>query len=278
MRGFLVCAIAFVSIASTALISAQQTPETQAGQQRAAENPARTRPAAPITLSDDGKLSVAVSRASLSTVIKQISILADLPIVMADTLGQDVITFKGRDLPLDEGLKQLLAAYDVFFLYTGPDSKTAGAIKGVWVYGRGDGWDLQPVPSAMWAGTKELESRLEDPNPDIRSESYEQLIERGGGNALSTALRGLADPDESVRLRTLSAAIDADFEIPAVDLQALILDAHAQSQSMRVLALQAIRDRPEAEAIAQTLRNDPDDIVREQALQILSRPRRPPPR
>jgi hypothetical protein len=275
MRGSLVCAIAFVSIASTALISAQQPPQPQAGQQRTAENTARTRPPAPITLSDDGKLSVTVSRASLATVMKEISILADVPIVVSDTLGKDVVTFKGRDLPLDEGLKQLLAAYDVFFLYTAPDHKTPGAIKSVWVYGRGDGWDLQPVPSAMWASTKELESRLEDPNPDIRSDTYEQLIERGGENALSTALKGLADPEESVRLRTLSAAIDADFEIPAVDLQALVLDAQAQSQSIRVLALQAIQGRPEAEATALSLVNDPDEVVRNEARRILAS-RRPP--
>jgi hypothetical protein len=275
MRGSLVCAIAFVSIASTALISAQQPPEIQAGQQQTAENAARARPPAPITLSDDGKLSVNVSRASLATVMKQISILADVPIVVSDTLGNDVITFKGRDLPVDEGLKQLLAAYDVFFLYTAPDHKTPGAIKSVWVYGRGDGWDLQPVPSAMWASTKELERRLEDPDPNIRSETYEQLIERGGEGALPTALKGLTDPDENVRARTLSSAIDEDIEIPVQDLQAIILDAQGQSQSLRVLALQSIQTRPEAEAIATSVMNDQDEMVRNEARRILGS-RRPP--
>jgi type II secretory pathway component GspD/PulD (secretin) len=268
----MLCAVALVSIASSGPLSAQQS--KQVAQEKAQAPADARRVSAPVTVTADGNLSVNVSRVRLGALLNEISALADLPIVVADVLVKDVVSFKLPDIPLDEGLKRLLAAYDAFYLFSASD-KSPGSIKAVWVYARGEGRDLQPVPSSLWAGTKELEARLEDPDPGVRSDTYEQLIERQGERGLPTVLKGLADPDEDVRARTLSSAIDEDVEIPAVNLEALILDAQAQPQSVRVLALQAIQSKPEAAAIATSLINDPDDLVRNLARQILQR--RPPP-
>jgi hypothetical protein len=265
------CAVALVSIASSGPLSAQQSTQQQAAQ---AQAPADARRVPPVTLTPEGNLSVSVSRVGLGRLLNEISALADLPIAVADTLVNDSVSFTVRDVPLEEGLKRLLAAYDAFYLYSA-DDRSPGSIKAVWVYARGEGRDLQPVPAELWASAKELEARLDDPDPDVRSEMYEKLIERQSDRALPTVLKGLTDPDESVRARTLSSAIDEDIEIPAQDLQAIILDAHGQSQSLRVLALQAIQTRPEAEAIATSVMNDQDDVVRNLAQDILRRLRPP---
>jgi hypothetical protein len=267
------CAIALVSMAPSGPLSAQQSNQQQAAQEKA-QAPAEARRAPLVTVTAEGNLSVTVSGVSLGKVLNEISALADLPIVVADTLVNDAVSFKVRDVPLEEGLKRLLAAYDAFYLFSASD-RSPGSIKAVWVYARGEGRDLQPVPAELWGSTKELEARLDDPDPDVRSEMYEKLIERQSDRALPTVLRGLSDPDESVRARTLSSAIDEDIELPLQDLQAIILDAHGQSQSMRVLALQSIQGRPEAESIATTVMNDPDDVVRNLAQDILRRLRPP---
>jgi hypothetical protein len=267
-----VLCVALLSIASSGPLSARPNNQEQTAQEKT-QAPADRRRAPAITLTTDGALSVSVSRVRLGKVLNEISALADLPIVVADTLVNDPVSFKLRDVPLAEGLTRLLAEYDAFYLFSASD-RSPGSIKAVWVYARGEGRDLQPVPSALWGSTKELEARLDDPDPDVRSDMYEKLIERQSDRALPTVLKGLADPDERVRARTLSSAIDEDVEIPVLDLQAIILGAH-QSQSMRVLALQAIQTRPEAEAIVTSVVNDPDEVVRSVAREILARLRPP---
>ena len=79
--------------------------------------------------------------------------------------------------------------------------------------------------------------------------------------------RGLLDPDEGVRLTTLSAARNAGIQIPASDLHTVVLTD--QAQSVRAAALEELADRPEAEAIARTLRDDVDPEIRTRARQIL---------
>jgi hypothetical protein len=266
--------LGLVVLISSVPVAAQQSTDNQPSQQTA--KPATAKRAAPITYTLDGKVSVTVAKMSLRTVLLEISRRAQIPILLSDTYVDRLVTVDMRDVPVDEGLRQLLTAFDAFYLYSSDEQKSPGSIKTVWVFERGEGRDLQPVPPEQWASTKELERQLEDPDPEVRGETYEALVERQGEKGLATVRKGLSDPDDSVRLRTLSSAIDVDVDIPARELEPLILDVQGSSQAMRVLALQAIADKPEAEAIATTLANDPDDMVRQQALLILERRRRPP--
>ena len=271
-------ATAVAGVASTDSLSAQQT-AAPANDQQSSQSPAQDntepRRSLSVAVSADGKLTITVSRTPLGVALREIATRARLPILVDDTLANHIImSFQARGVSVDEGLRSLLAGYDVFYLFSS-DDESAGSIQGVWVYARGQGRRLEPVPAALWASTKELQRYLEDPNPEVRAETYESLIEREGERGLDTVLRGLLDPDTGVRARVLSSASDADVEIPVHVLEPIILDGYGQTQSLRVLALQAIQGRPEAEAIATTVADDPDDFVRELARRILAA-RRPP--
>jgi hypothetical protein len=270
-------ATAIVGLLSATTLVAQQTAasasDPKGSQPKQATAPPRR--GLSVEVSADGKLTMTAVRTPLAAALKEISTQARLSILIDQSLAKDTITsFQTRAVPVDDGLKALLAGYDVFYLFSS-DDETAGSIKTVWVYARGQGRTLEPVPAALWASTQELQRHLEDPNPEVRAETFESLIEREGERGLDTALRGLMDPDADVRARTLSSAIDADIEIPAQTLETIILDGTGQTQSMRVLALQAIEARPEAESVASSVANDPDAMVRELARRILAA-RRPP--
>jgi HEAT repeat protein len=214
----------------------------------------------------DGALTLAADRQSLSAVLGAISSRTKIPIVVSDSLADARVSIALRAVPLEEGLRGLLAPYDAFYFLSADDGKAA-SIRTIWVFARGEGHDLEPVPPAVWGSTKELETQLDNTDPGIRSETIEALIERLGDRGLPTVLRGLSDPDEGVRLATLSAAADAGIEIPANDLHTVVLTD--QSQPVRLAALEELSSRPEAEAVARSLRDDVDLVVRNRARQML---------
>jgi HEAT repeat protein len=233
----------------------------------------------PVIVAADGTLSIAARRLTLKQVLDEVSVRAKVSIVLAESLQEQHVSLRLDAVPLEEGLKRLLAAYDVFYLFS-PSQTASAAIKGIWVYPKGAGLELEPVPPALWGSTQELEARLEDPDPGIRSETFEALIERKGDDGLPIVQRGLVDPDEGVRLGTLSTAVHAGIEIPTADLRALVLTD--SSPSVRRAALEALAGRPEAEAIAASLQSDADEAVRAQAMWLLetfaARGTRKPPR
>ena len=215
----------------------------------------------------DGALTLTADRQSLHTVLGLISSRTRIPIVVSDSLTDARVSIALRAVPLEDGLRRLLSAYDAFYLFSANDGNAPASIQTIWVFARGEGHDLEPVPPTVWGDTKDLEARLDDADPGVRSETIETLIERLGERGLPTVQRGLLDPDEGVRLATLSAAGNAGIEIPASDLHTVVLTD--QSQSVRAAALEELAGRPEAEAIARTLRDDVDPEIRTRARQIL---------
>jgi hypothetical protein len=211
----------------------------------------------------------------LRAVLDAISAHARTPIAVSELLDREEVTMSLHALPLEEALKRLLAPYDVFYLYSGTGRKPAGAIAALWVYRRGEGQTLEPVPPELWASTKELESQLDDPDPGIRSETYEALIERQGARALATVLRGLTDADESVRLMTISTAASEGVDIPTTDLEAVLFAD--RSYAVRRLALEALNGRSEAAEIARRLVEDPDEHIRQEAAAMLEHLESPTP-
>jgi HEAT repeat protein len=199
-------------------------------------------------------------------VLGEISAHTKVPIFLSEALENERVSVVLEAVPLEEGLKRLLAAYDAFYLFSAAE-KSSASIASIWVYPRGEGRELEPVPPTLWASTKELEAQLDNESPGVRSETYEALIERLGERGLATVLRGLVDQDEGVRLATLSTALNTGIEIPASDLHAVILGT--QLQYVRVLALEALAGRPEAEAIAESVKDDPDEVIRNHARLML---------
>jgi hypothetical protein len=230
-----------------------------------------TKPAPrPVTITRDGTVSISATRLTLRAVLDDISVQAKLPIVLAESLEEERVSLQLGGASLEEGLKRLLAPYDAFYLFSPSEKEKetlSPSIKGIWIYPKGEGLELQPVPPGLWASSKELEAQLDDPDPGVRSLTFEALIERHGARGLPFVLRGLVDSDDSVRLTTLTAALNVGVEIPTTDLQALVVSDPLQG--IRLRALEAIETRPEASAIAESVKNDPDEVIRNTAALLL---------
>ena len=259
------------AVPSQAARSAEVQEQAQADRESAngqAPRPraAASRPATKVTITD-GALTLTADRQSLHTVLGLISSRTRIPIVVSDSLTDARVSIALRAVPLEDGLRRLLSAYDAFYLFSAPDGNAPASIQTIWVFARGEGHDLEPVPPTVWGDTKDLEARLDDSDPGVRSEAIEALIERLGERGLPTVQRGLLDPDEGVRLATLSAAGNAGIQVPASDLHTVVLTD--QSPSVRAAALEELAGRPEAEGIARTLRDDADPEIRNRARQIL---------
>jgi hypothetical protein len=245
--------------------------QVDSAQKARSEQPTEKPAARPVTIAADGSVTVVASASnplSLGAVLNDISTHRKMPIVVSETVADARVTIELGGVSVDEALKRLLAPYDVFYLYSA-EGKKPGAIQAVWVHRRGEGRDLEPVPPAMWASTKELEGRVDDSDPGVRIEAIEALIDRQGERSLPVVLRGLADADDGVRLGTLAAALEAGVDIASTDLHALVLSDSLQG--IRLLALEAIETRPEAMAIAESVKEDQDEVVRNTARLLLER-------
>jgi hypothetical protein len=231
--------------------------------------PEAPHPAAPVvTFNKNGRITLSGARPLLSQVLAELSLGANIPIVVSDALAQESVDIKLDEATLEEAFGQILAPYDAFYLYTA-SGKSDGAIRTIWVYPRGEGRSLQPVSPAQGASTKELEQALKDPDQNVRYEAYEAVIGRQGALALPTFHKALADVSDVVRFSALHAAIEAGLEIPISDLSALV--SSDPSRDVRLLALEELGSRPEAEALVASLQDDPDSEVGAQAKETLQR-------
>jgi HEAT repeat protein len=265
-----VFALAFVVVSSPSRASVDgQDPQARPDKKDAPLPVTKPAPR-PVTITRDGTVSIAATRLTLRAILDDISVQAKFPIVLAESLEEERVSLQLGGVSLEEGLKRLLAAYDAFYLFSPSEKeKLSPSIRGIWVYPKGEGLELQPVAPALWASTKELEAQLDDPDPGVRSHTFEALIERQGARGLPIVLRGLADSDDAVRLTTLATALNVGVEIPAADLHALVLSDPLQG--IRLRALEAIETRPEASAIAESVKDDPDEVIRNTAALLLKR-------
>ena len=229
------------------------------------------RPPAPTVIVKDARLTVEAQDVALQWVVDEIAKQADLTIHGTGLLGGLTISTRLESVPVDQGLKELLQGFDVFFLYT-PVNDRPTSLRSVWIYQRGQGTLLVPVPAEQWASTSELERGLSDPDPEVRALAIESLVERWGERALDKVLQALLDTDNYVRERALDAAAGAGLELPAQQLQ--ILASADTSDEVRRLALQNFADHSEVSvsdvrALLEAARFDPSPAVQKEAEQIL---------
>jgi len=222
-----------------------------------------------ITFQQD-KLTVQVQNRPLEWVLHEISRIARLAIVRAPGAGSQRVTLQLRDVPVDEGLRQILVDHDAFYFY-GIDKKAPASLRVVWVYPKGRGRGLVPIPAEEWASTKELrQEATTNPDPARRARAVEALVERSGDQALDTMLAAFRDADEGVRTRALYGALSAGVGLPADSLAGMALGD--PSPKVRFLALEALAINPgtvDLRTTAQQLLTDPDPLVRQKAGEIL---------
>src|SRR5216683_1819895 len=176
------------------------------------------------------RLSVNVERRSLARLVEEISDRAGIPVMLAGKITHQLLSVNFRDLPLDQGLRQIFGKYDSFFFY---------------------GVDEQGI--------------LSDKDPDVRGRAIETLAERKRQAALEAVLKSLQDDDGQVRVRALYGALKADMEIPEAVLSNLLNDT---SPDVRLVALQALAKSPNARPIAERALNDSSEAVRALAHEI----------
>ena len=225
----------------------------------------RTEPASTVTVKED-RLSVRVTNRSLVWILEAISREGKVAMSGDAGPGRRLVSIQFQDLPLDEGLRQILRDHDAFFFYGG-EGKAPASLRAVWIYPKGRGRGLEPVPPETWASTRELEAELADPNPEARARAIEALVERKGDGARDAVLEALKDHDEEVRAQALYQTVSGDVELPTDALTDLALGD--PSRDVRFLALEALADRPEARTIAETALNDPSPQIRHKAQEIL---------
>ena len=224
----------------------------------------------------DNLLSIQVQNRSLVSILEQISDQTGIPIIISEGVKDKTVSFQFQNLPLDQGLQVLLKELDAFFFY-GAQGHSPASLSTVWLYPKGKGRRIVPVPPDAYAGTAEMQQNLSDPDPDERARAVEALIKLQGSRALNTVLQVLKDPDEKVRYRALHQAVRLDVSLPEEFMQRLVLSD--PSPVVRFLALEALVNVPGANPatihkIAELALNDPNETIHEQALDILAKSKR----
>src|SRR3989442_14970629 len=103
----------------------------------------------------DGRLTVQVQNRQLEWVLEEISRQARVAIVRGAGVGAERVSLDLQGLPIDEALQLILVDHDAFFFH-GVEKKAPALLRVVWVYPKGRGRGLAPVPSEEWASTREL--------------------------------------------------------------------------------------------------------------------------
>ncbi len=221
----------------------------------------------------DGRLTVQIQNSRLEWVLEEISRQSRVAIVRAAGVGGERVSLDLQGLPLDEALRQILTDHDAFFFYS-VEKEAPALLRAVWVYPKGRGRGLAPVPPEEWASTRELRKEATaNPDPGARARAVEVLVERSGDQAVAVVGAALRDRNDDVRTRTLFGALRAGLPIPA-DLLAQLALADP-SPNVRFLALDGLAADPKARAtvdvarIAMQALNDPSPHVRIKAQEIL---------
>jgi hypothetical protein len=215
-----------------------------------------------------GRLTVQVQDRPLSWVLDQIGREARVAINPAPGIGTQRVSLQLRDVPLEEGLRQLLTNQDAFFFYEAAE-KGPPTLKALWLYPRGQGRGLAPVPAEAWASTAELENRVADPDPNQRAKVLEALIERKRDQAQETILWALRDADDGVRTRVLYAALQAGVKLPP-EVRMHLAPGDPKPE-VRFLALEGLAGDPNEAEIAQQALSDPSPHLQNKAQEILRR-------
>ena len=215
----------------------------------------------------DGRLTIRAQNESLGELLRLVARRTNVAITVAPGLEAASCSLAIVDVPLEEGLRRLVGAYDAFLFYAGAPKEPR--LAGLWVFPRGQGRASAPLDTVMWASDADVARRLADPDSNVRLRALEALIERRGQEAIEVVLAALADADESVRAQVLDLAFSSGLQIPPDRWSALALSD--PSPLIRLQVLQLAPDGPELTSVAETAQHDLDPHVQLEARSILAR-------
>jgi hypothetical protein len=226
--------------------------------------------AGPIAIAfEKGRLSAQFDQCPLGRVLEEVSRRTNVTLVADDPVTADPTSADFKDQPLEEGLRRLLAGYDLFSYYSAASGASSAPLT-VWIYPRGSAAALRPVPPELWASGRELEAALSDPEPSVRGRAYEALMTRPDSRCrdlILKAILGDTEKDGAVRQQLFSTAIARGFKIPT-DLAVQMARADNLPE-IRWMALDSLPILPAVKATAQAALSDSDESVRQKAQEIL---------
>jgi hypothetical protein len=218
----------------------------------------------------NGRMTCDIRDAPLVEVLEAIGARTRVTLVPGAALAAERVSLQLTAVPLDEGLRRLLAGYDTF-LYYGADTSGRSSLQAVWVYQRGTGSAARPVPPEQWAGSAELRERSRSGDDGTREQAYMALLSRPDAESRTVvldALRGSTENNAGLRERLLSAAMQQGMDVP----RELLTDVARTdpSEMVRVIALEALAGDPTAREVAGGLLDDPSPLVQQRARDIMA--------
>jgi hypothetical protein len=213
---------------------------------------------------EDDLLTVKADDALLQDLMKEISRRAYIAIELGDGVAEHRVSAEFTGQPLEAGLRQILAGYDVFTYHRG-----GRGLLTLWIYGKLEGRSLYPIPFETWASTADLQQRLDDVDARERVAALEALVERGGAISRAEVIKALDDDDEGVRTMALYEALNEGLELPPEKLADLAYDD--SSYNVRFLALKNLAGQANEEQAAEAALSDPNPVIRSYAESVLLR-------
>ena len=215
-----------------------------------------------------GRMSCRIENSPLLEVLDDLSGKTAIAFVPAENISNDRVSLEVVDLPVDDGIRQLLRDYDSFLFYAPGDDRFS-SLRVVWLYRKGAGSALQPVPRES-SNVAELREQVASPDARVREHAYSALLARPDDHSRElvwSALRGATEIDEDLRQQILVNAMNLGMDVPQDLLANLVMGN--DSATLRVLALDALAENPAIESVAASVANDPSPMVRQRAQEIL---------
>jgi hypothetical protein len=218
-----------------------------------------------------GRLSASIENAALLTVLEELSTVTRVTIIPGSGLHDELVSAELRGEPVDDGIRALLKNYDTFLFYGAAGRQPLPSLTAVWVYPRGAGAALRPVPPADWASTKDLEAAVNDRDPSVRERAYDALMSRpdaASHNLVLLAIRGASETDSDVRQRLLSTALSQGIDLPREILSDLV--RADGTEEIRLMALETLAADEDARPVIAAALTDPSALVRDRAKEALA--------
>jgi HEAT repeat protein len=229
---------------------------------------------------ENGRLTLRAQGVGLRRLLDEVSQATSVPFLTFAGADEETISASMDNVPVEDAVRLLLGRYDSFFLYSGDDSGRS-ALKSVWIYRKGESRGVQPAAPETLESTRQIRSRLADPNASVRVRAFEALLARPGIeelDAITSAAK--AERDDEARARMIAALRSTDLAIGPEFWGSLMADP---SEQIRMLALEAFEGSPQLREWVRSALSDPSPHVRQHAQEMLEslppedRPENPAP-
>jgi hypothetical protein len=206
---------------------------------------------------------------ALHAVLRDVAAQTGITITDRANTHTALLTLNLDNVPVEEAIRQMLAAFDVFFFYRGT-AKATSELHAVWIYPQGYAAQMPPGED----DNSTVVEALYHADPAERARGYETLLSRPDWLSPDLLLNGLQDTDAQVRFRILSQALVANIWLPIDMLERLALtdpEAEVRQAALAAMMFHPDVDRPQAERMALQASEDPEPAVQSKAMELLAR-------